>query len=126
MRLRYDPPGAMPGQVKIGVDGPSGVRHFFRHSLGFVCDVADADDAKAILAMPGFVAVDAAPVMEREPERETVAAFDLQHLDRAGLNALAAVRGRKFHHKTSDAKVREELAAMLAKELTDADDAGTV
>lgn len=124
MRLRYDPPGALLGQVKIGVDGPSGVRHFFRHSRGFVCDVADADDAQAILAMPGFVAVDAALVMERE--RETVAAFDLQHLDRAGLNALASVRGRKFHHKTSDAKVRDELAAMLAKELTDADDAGTV
>lgn len=122
MRLRYDPPGAMPGQVKIGVDGPSGVRHFFRHSRGFVCDVADVDDAQAILAMPGFVAVDAVPT----PETEPAIAFDLQHLDRAGLNALAAVRGRKFHHKTSDAKVRDELAAMLAKEATDADDAGTV
>lgn len=124
MRLRYDPPGAMPGQVKIGVDGPSGVRHFFRASMGFVCNVADAEDAKAILSMPGFVAVDQtpAPAMEQEP----TATFDLQHLDRAGLNALAAVRGRKFHHKTSDAKVRDELAAMLAKEATDADDAGTV
>lgn len=126
MRLRLDLPGLAPG-TKVGFDGPSGVRHFFRASKAFVSDVPEGD-ARALLAQGGFVV--AAPklaVIETTPEiSSTAPTFDLQHLDRAGLNALASVRGRKFHHKTSDAKVRDELAAMLAKEATDADDAGTV
>jgi hypothetical protein len=122
MRLRYDPPGPKPGNVKIGVDGPSGARHFFRASRGFECDIQDDADAAFLLGLPGFSRAHS----EASPRAEAAPTVDLQHLDRAGLNALAAVRGRKFHHKTSDAKVRDELAAMLAKELTDADDAGTV
>jgi hypothetical protein len=115
MRIRCDKPGALPGaSIKIGVDGPSGVRHVFRSSLGMVCDVPEAD-ARALLAMPGFSAVD--PVGE---------VIDLQHLDRTALSLIAARFGEKFHHKTSEAKMREKVAALLAQEAANAHDAGSV
>lgn len=116
MRIRCDKPGALPGaSIKIGVDGPSGVRHVFRSSLGMVCDVPEAD-ARALLAMPGFTAIDPEPVE----------VIDLQHLDRTALSLIAARFGEKFHHKTSEAKMREKVAALLAQEAADANDAGSV
>lgn len=116
MRIRCEmPPGHAPGaSIKIGVDGPSGVRHVFRSSLGMVCDVPEAD-ARALLAMPGFSAVD--PVGE---------VIDLQHLDRTALSLIAARFGEKFHHKTSEAKMREKVATLLAQEAANAHDAGSV
>lgn len=117
MRVRCEiPPGVEPGRaIKIGVDGHSGVRHVFRSSQGMVCDVPEAD-ARALLGLGGFFAMD--------PEQDET--IDLQHLDRTALSLIAARFGEKFHHKTSEAKMREKVAALLAQEAADAHDAGSV